>query len=940
MTRSERTSIGFQDRLIRPVAWIFLWIGALAVGQTGAAFAKPTHKAAVTSYYGDSLRQEHRSCNLCHLSDDQIAEAAADELGYEEQPWNAFGRSLAELGERQVDAGAEEPAGILERVRELADADADRDGVANEVEILAGRWPGDSRDRPNEDQLAATADLLASFRRTLPAYPWRPTSRINRPAIPPTAGQWAVNPIDAFVAAEHGRQGLTPQPRASKEILLRRVYLDLIGLPPTRSEIAAFRADESPDAYAKAVDRLLASPQYGERWGRHWMDIWRYSDWAGWGEQVRDSHPHVWRWRDWIVESLNEDKPYDEMVLEMLAADEWKPGDEDALRATGFLVRNYKRLSREQWMLETVDHTSRAFLGVTFRCAQCHDHMYDPLQHEEYFQFRAVFEPYQVRIDPLAGELDTNLVGLSRAYDAEPEAKTLFYLRGDERSPDPDRKIVPGLPEYLGGSPLNAAPISLSPFEYYPSLRPPVLAARRAQARAAIDRQQKALAEAERELADAMALELARCELEAARAELAALEFRIAAEQAKHLPAAGDVDAETIKHLAREASRAERQSKLLAAEVALLKARSALASLAPAAGEAPATESQEATAAKKKLEEAQAARDAAAAAAAAESEEYTPLGEVYPKTSSGRRLALARWIIDRNNPLAARVAVNHLWARHFGRGLVETVDDFGQNGRRPAHPALLDWLAAELMEPSQSIDGESANPQAARPWSMKHIHRLIAMSHTYQMGSGYDAASAAIDPDNRYFWRTTPRRIEAEAVRDSVLHLAGGLDRTQGGPELDHHKAMQIPRRSIYFRHAPEKQTQFLHLFDMAAPTECYLRRDSVIPQQALALANSELTVTQSRRLARTLSQQVEETGDDFLEAAFLQVLGREPGSEEKAECEAFLAQRQKQVAESESSDATNDRDEVHRPAADPRLRARENLVHVLLNHHEFVTLK
>src|SRR5204862_6883381 len=208
---------------------------------------------------------------------------------------------------------------------------------------------------------------------------------------------------------------------ASKEVLLRRIYLDLIGLSPTPEEQSAFLNDRSPRAYEKVVDSLLDDPRYGERWGRHWMDVWRYSDWAGWsgGNQIRDSKPHIWKWRDWIVESLNADKGYDQMIVEMLAGDELAPEGANILRATGFLVRNYKMLSREQWLEDTVKHTSQAFLGVTLGCAKCHDHMFDPISQAEYYQIRAVFEPHQVRTDRIPGQLDTAKDGLVRVYDTE-----------------------------------------------------------------------------------------------------------------------------------------------------------------------------------------------------------------------------------------------------------------------------------------------------------------------------------------------------------------------------------------------------------------------------------------------------------------------------------------------------------------------------------------
>src|SRR5205823_6212874 len=206
--------------------------------------------------------------------------------------------------------------------------DSDGDGVNNLIEILTGHFPGDKTDQPSRAEVAASKQLVVAFLKAKSGYPWRPFEVVKRPAVPTVKNTgWVRNPIDAFIAAEHEELGLKPRPEAPKAVLLRRVYLDLIGLPPTPGQLRAFLSDTSPGAYEKVVDRLLASPRYGERWARHWMDVWRYSDWAGWGEQVRDSKPHIWRWRDWIVESLNADKGYDRMAQEMLAADELCPGD-------------------------------------------------------------------------------------------------------------------------------------------------------------------------------------------------------------------------------------------------------------------------------------------------------------------------------------------------------------------------------------------------------------------------------------------------------------------------------------------------------------------------------------------------------------------------------------------------------------------------------------
>src|SRR6185436_11988771 len=219
------------------------------------------------------------------------------------------------------------------------------------------------------DQGAPWPDAAAG--EDAPVVPWSYLKPVA--AVPPGAG----HPVDAFLDAALKARGLAPRPEAARATLLRRVTLDLIGLPPTPAEIAAFEADPSPGAYERVVDRLLADPRHGERWGRHFMDVWRYSDWAGYQAEVRESQPNIWRWRDWIVESLNADKPYDRMIVEMLAGDEIAPEDPATLRATGFLVRNWSKFSREVWLQATVEHTAKAFLATTMNCARCHDHFFD-----------------------------------------------------------------------------------------------------------------------------------------------------------------------------------------------------------------------------------------------------------------------------------------------------------------------------------------------------------------------------------------------------------------------------------------------------------------------------------------------------------------------------------------------------------------------------------
>ncbi len=446
------------------------------------------------------------------------------------------------------------------------------------------------------------------------------------------------------------------------------------------------------------------------------MDVWRYSDWAGWGQQVRDSQPHIWHWRDWIVESLNRDQPYDRMVVAMLAADEASPDDLDALRATGYLARNFKLLSREKWMQDVVDHTGQAFLGVTLGCARCHDHMYDPILQKEYYQVRAIFEPHQVRIDRVPGTLDTAKDGIPRAYDAQLDAKTLLFVRGDDRNPT-GNPLSPGVPEALG-----------VPF---PEVKPVVAAARGRRSRPARvrdprpARREPGRSSPRREVA-----------LDETRARHRRTPRRsswrgssspwprhssppeIAVERAEALVEQGQKGSEEWTTAAEAATTAQRIWPSLAGPPGRAASRARRGAQAAPGKRAEADKAH--ADAFKALAVAERGRQSAA-----QHELHRPRrGRPIPPTSTGRRLAFARWITDPSNPLTARVAVNHLWGRHFGRAIVPSVNDFGRNGQRPSHPALLDWLAAEFME---------------RGWSMKAIHRLIVTSATYRQDSKPDA---------------------------------------------------------------------------------------------------------------------------------------------------------------------------------------------------------
>jgi Protein of unknown function (DUF1553)/Protein of unknown function (DUF1549)/Planctomycete cytochrome C len=984
-------------------------------------------------------------------------------------------------------------------------------------------------------------------------WAFQPPVRAPVPAIPGVR-----NPIDVFLAAAREKHGLRANPPADRALLLRRVYLDLIGLPPTRQELRAFLSDSSPDAYERVVDRLLASPRYGERWGRHWMDVWRYSDPFGNGAEYRYSHWHIWRWRDWIVQSLNEDKTYDRMIQEMLAGDELAPADRDTLRATGYLARNWYKFNRTAWIQDTVEHTAAGFLGITLRCARCHDHKYDPIAQQEYYRFRAFFEPHDIRIDLVPGQPDKLKDGVARAFDARPEAPTYLFRRGDERNPDTSRPLTPGVPAVLGGE-LAVKPVRFTPRDFVEALEPAarealrlaradlaaaeksvkqtadtVVAARRrlelltahgvahaedkkpaevkpvaflhdnfASARPDVwkvirgkwawekgrlvckapstfatvstskvhpaalmgrvryrttggsigsvglsydvagenyqaiyinagkgsavrafhrvagkdtypaegivphpvkfgeevtldfavrgnllntwvngklrnvyrlpiarrpggfslwahaataefielrldelpgsvtlaDRPPAAhtaadrpspldgpviltKADAEKALKQAEAdATLAGKHRQVALALVAAVEARREAERARY---AEPVDQSRARVLALAAGKAERGAAALKAAEEILRAEQTVQQAKRSGIAGPAGKKALADA-ERKLATARKALTAAEAATSREDPTYTPLIKVELAGSTGRRLALARWITDRTNPLTARVAVNHIWMRHFGKPLVPTVANFGLAGKPPTHPELLDWLAVEFMD---------------RGWSLKTLHRLVVTSEAYRLSSHASTEGLRADPENVYLWRLAPRRMEGEVVRDSILALSGRLDQTMGGPILDQKLGQTSRRRSLYFRFNTEYKMPFLDQFDPASPTECYERRDSVIPQQALALSNSVLALENSRVLARKLSAAAPRPAD-FVAAAFEQVLGRPPADAERDRCQRFLREQTKALREpGKLTPFPAGLNPATPPSADPAQRARENLIQVLFNHNDFVTIR
>ncbi|MDZ4286488.1 MAG: DUF1549 and DUF1553 domain-containing protein [Prosthecobacter sp.] len=683
----------------------------------------------------------------------------------------------------------------------------------------------------------------------------------------PTAG--AVSPIDAFLAAEQARRGLIPQPPAEPALWLRRISLDLTGLPPSQEAMAAFEADRTPLARQRVVDRLLESPHYGERWGRHFMDIWRYSDWYGLGPQLRNSQKHIWHWRDWIIESLNAGKGYDRMIEEMLAGDEIAPEDPNVLRATGFLARNYYLFNRTTWLDDVVEHTGKAFLGLTMNCVKCHAHKYDPFTHEDYYAFRAIFEPYHVRLDAIPGQADLEKDGLPRVYDLHLKQPTYLHVRGDEKSPDTTKVIAPAIPAVLAFKSLAVHSIPLPEKAHRPELKNFVW--------------QNHLDSAIRETKAAQTL-LDQVSKTGADTHLAELKLKVAQEKQAAVRAARGSKPGGVENARYQAAKAElalaeaKPDQQKAAKEVLDKARATLAS-----GKG---QPYPIIASSKALE--------------GPDEKAATLTLPFPAESTGRRTALANWITDRQNPLTARVLVNHMWLRHFGQPLVANVMDLGRQSKAPELQPLLDWLAVEFMESG---------------WDLKHLHRLMVLSEAYAMTSTKAKAptiNAERDPENHFYWHMNPVRMDAQTVRDSLLHLSGQLDATLGGPTIDPKAAEKVFRRSLYFTQSPYDSNLFLETFDNASVLDCYRRAESIVPQQALALMNAKTSMTAAELIATRIGI----NAPHFVHDAFRLLLATEPSAEESQVCEEALQQF--------GSGA----------------KARAALVHTLLNHHDFITIR
>ncbi len=645
-----------------------------------------------------------------------------------------------------------------------------------------------------------------------PASTWWSFRKPVRPSVPAVKNAaWVRNPIDAFVLAKIESQGLAPAPEASRLAFLRRATFDLHGLPPTPEQVDEFVKDSSPEAYKTLVDRLLESPRYGERWGRSWLDLVRYADTSGF--ETDHFFVSAWRYRDYVIKSLNNDKPYDEFIKEQIAADEiWpmnldlegimklpKAKEENLYRRIGtglFTIGSfpieytyYGDQYRAEWAADAVDTVGSALLGLTVGCARCHDHKFDPISQRDYYRLTAVFAGSVEREIPLGSLFDVQTASRNFPLLAQAEAyKQMARSSGGRRrsaeedegasapAPQPDAKRAELLQKLVGEAYLRAP-----------------------------DRM-------------ASAVVLAHSEIVPDTHILAKGDFKAKGEKvepgfpAAILPASPIVEPKDVLFVPR------------------------------------------------------------------------------------RRKALAEWLTSPDQPLVGRVMINRIWQGHFGEGIVRSPNDFGRQGDAPTHPELLEWLATEF---------------AARQWSMKEMHRLIMLSNTYRQASEAVGPGVAKDPENRYLSRMNRLRLDGDAIRDSVLAVAGTLNLKMGGvgiiPPLskEEMQAARMPylwpthpnpaehnRRSIYLQMKRSLTLPMLQTFDAPdTATSCARRERSTVAPQALALMNSEFAAAQADRFAARVQKIAGEgaTPEALVNAAWRQALGRLPRDAEKQPAVDYL---------------------------------------------------
>ncbi len=673
---------------------------------------------------------------------------------------------------------------------------------------------------------------------------------VRRPAPPVfKAADRVRNPVDAFVLKRLREKGLGFAPEADRLTLLRRASFDLTGLPPSPEEVDAFLKDPSPDAYEKAVDRLLASPHYGERWGRHWLDVAGYADSDGNGS---DDTPRqfAYKYRDYVIRSLNADKPLDQFLVEQLAGDElvprpWanlNPEQIEKLTATGFLRTvvdpgGSDPAATNQVLGDTIKVVSSSLLGLTVGCAQCHDHKYDPVPQSDYYRLRAVFEPALNPADwRVPGQRLLSLytdADRARAAVVEAEAQKLQQAFNEKQA----RYVEDALEKELLAFPAE---------------------------------QREKLRQALRAPADKRTPEQA----------------DLVAKNPKLLISPGVL----YQYNPKAAEELQKEQNAINARRAQRPPEDFISILTEEPGKVPVTHLFY-RGDYRQPKGAIAPGDLTIAAPEGQRVDLPEKDTSLPTT--GRRLAWARTLVNGRHPLVGRVLVNRVWLNHFGRGLVDTPGDFGKLGVKPTHPELLDWLADEL------VRGK---------WSLKHLHRQIMLSTTYRQASAGDAKKRAVDTDGSLYSRFPVRRLDAETLRDRILVAAGRLDRAQFGPPVPLVEDAvgqvaakdDVPRRSVYLQVRRTKPISLLVAFDAPVMTvNCERRMATTTPSQALMLMNSDFVLAQATHFAQRVRKEAPEGLPQQIARAWQLAYGR-PAS--PAEADAALRFVRKQAERQQSA--------------------------------------
>ena len=726
-------------------------------------------------------------------------------------------------------------------------------------------------------------------------WPYAPP---RRPTIPVVAGAgWLRNPIDAFVLHRLEADGLAPNAAADRSTLLRRVTFDLTGLPPTVDEVVSFLADDSYDAYEKVVDRLLASSAYGERWAQHWLDVVRYAETDGFKEDAL--RPTAYRYRDYVIDALNEDLPYDRFLRQQIAGDELEPENPAAQIATG-LLRLYpdesnaaNMVQRRQEILDDItENTGLAFLGLTMGCAQCHDHKFDDISQVDYFRLQAFFSPMMPRDDiPVASREECRLAAARRA---EWEAATV----------DTRRRID----ELLAKVRSAAREDVTEKFDEdtQRALRTPI------ESRSVVQSQ---LAYQAARYVDGKVRDAANQLSKEDKERLKALEAELAAfDSLKPAPlptAIGVVDAgvEPPKVFRLAAGNFRRPLEEVAPGFPALLGASDTVSRPTEASVPSAADMR----------------------------------------SSGRRSSLAKWLTTPDHPLTARVIVNRLWLHHFGEGIVRTPNDFGAMGDAPTHPELLDWLATELTERGWKLKSIHRLIITSATYRQSS---LVDARHPLH------ARAINLDPANKFLWHTRRTRLEGEAIRDAALQVSGQLNRRMHGPsarpELPQgissyawqpdQKVEDRQRRSIYVLAKRNLRYPLMDAFDLPdMHNSCARRSTTTTAPQALLLLNGEFAHQQAEYWALRLAERHKFDEAGLICQAFVEGFGRQPTIDEIASAQAFLREQAASLAAvGKTGDAKSDSN-VAMSGDSPselsaaRLAALSDFCQMLLNSNEFL---